>query len=224
MKQKKEKNKNKYPAVSIKYFFYDFVKITGVLPTLLYLRPKFYRVGEKEKVKGAILMSNHVDFLDPVILLLCAGWRRIWSLCTKDLFKTKLRSAFFRGCNCIPVDRENVTIDMYHQVADVLSSGKLLGMFPEGKINVDNEEEMKKFKGGIALFAIMNKVPVIPVYVVKRKKWYQRQRIVIGAPIHLEKICGRTPTLRDVETVSEYLQSKEEELAIYYREKCKKKK
>ena len=157
MKQKKEnkqKRKKKYPIFSFKYLLFDFVKITGAIPTLIYFRPKIYRYGKKEKVKGAIMMSNHVGFLDPVVLLVCAGIRRIWSLAASDLFVKKSRAWFFKACNCIPVDRENVTIDMYHQIADVLSSNKLLAMFPEGKINVDNEAETKKFKGGIALFAI----------------------------------------------------------------------
>ena len=226
MKQKKEnkqKRKKKYPIFSFQYLLFDFVKITGAIPTLIYFRPKIYRYGKKEKVKGAIMMSNHVGFLDPVVLLVCAGIRRIWSLAASDLFVKKSRAWFFKACNCIPVDRENVTIDMYHQIADVLSSNKLLAMFPEGKINVDNEAETKKFKGGIALFAIMNKVPVIPVYIVKKNKWYERQRAVIGEPIHLDEVCGGTPTLRDVDKVSEYLYNKEEELAAYYREKRQKK-
>ena len=125
---------------------------------------------------------------------------------------------------CIPVDRENVTIDMYHDVADVLDSGKLLIIFPEGHINFDEKPDVKNFKGGVALFAIMNKVPVVPVYIVKRQKWYHRQKIVLGEPIHLEKVCGGTPSIRDVDKVSIYLHEKEEELARYYNEKCLKKK
>jgi 1-acyl-sn-glycerol-3-phosphate acyltransferase len=142
----------------------------------------------------------------------------------KELFETRAKRLFFTASNCIPVDRENVTIDMYHNVADVLSSGKILAMFPEGKINFDEQAEVKKFKGGAALFAIMNKVPVVPVYIVKRTKWYQRQKMVVGEPIYLEEICDGTPSLMDVEKVSEYLHSKEDELVAFYEEKCSKKK
>ena len=94
MKQKKEnkqKCKKKYPIFSFKYLLFDFVKITGAIPTLIYFRPKIYRYGKKEKVKGAIMMSNHVGFLDPVVLLVCAGIRRIWSLAASDLFVKKSR-------------------------------------------------------------------------------------------------------------------------------------
>ena len=111
---------------------------------------------------------------------------------------------------------------MYHNIADVLGSDKLLAIFPEGHINFDEKPEVKNFKGGVALFAIMNKVPVVPIYIVKRKKWYQRQRIVLGEPIHLESICDGIPSIRDVDKVSEYLHQKEEELAKYYYENCQK--
>ena len=227
MKQNEEKvkkAKKKHKILSFKHFPYDFIILTGALPMWLYLRPKIYKMG-KEKVKGAaIVMSNHVGLLDIVHLHFCFAGRRMWSLAMKELFETKVRNAFFRMSKCIPVDRENVTIDMYHDVADVLASGKLLAIFPEGHINFDEKPDVKNFKGGVALFAIMNKVPVIPVYIVKRQKWYHRQKIVLGEPIYLEQICNGTPSIRDVDKVSVYLHEKEEELAKFYDEKCQKKK
>ena len=221
---KKEKKKKKHKVLSFRQIPYDFIIITGVVPMWIFLRPKIYRVGKKKAKGGAIVMSNHVGLLDIINLHFCFVGRRIWTLAMKELFDTKAKKNFFKLVNCIPVDRENVTIDMYHTIADVLDSEKLLAIFPEGHINFDNDPEVKKFKGGIALFAIMNKVPIVPVYIVKRHKWYQRQRIVVGEPIYLENICDGTPTLRDVDKVSQYLYDKEKELADYYFEKCLKKK
>ena len=108
---------------------------------------------------------------------------------------------------------------MYHGISDVLKAGKLLLIFPEGTINASDDAEFMKFKGGVALFAILNKVPVVPIYIVKREKWYQRQRLVIGEPVYLDEALGRVPTPADIEKVSELLQAKEEELALNYKEK-----
>jgi 1-acyl-sn-glycerol-3-phosphate acyltransferase len=124
----------------------------------------------------------------------------------------------FKSFLCIPVDKKNVTIDMYHGISDVLKAGKLLLIFPEGTINASDDAEFMKFKGGVALFAILNKVPVVPIYIVKREKWYQRQRLVIGEPVYLDEALGRVPTPADIEKVSELLQAKEEELASNYKE------
>lgn len=227
MKQKEEKSKKakkkKYRTLSLRQLPYDFILVTGALPMWFVLRPKIYRLS-KEKVKGGgIVMSNHVGLCDIVSLHFAFAGRRLWSLATKELFDTKLKNAFFKTVNCIKVDRDNVTIDMYHDVADVLSSDKLLIIFPEGHINSEENPHVENFKGGVALFSIMNKTPVIPVYLVKRTKWYQRQKIVIGEPIYLEQICEGTPSLKDVNRVSEYLHSKEEELARYYEENILKK-
>lgn len=228
MKQKEKKNKakrKKYKIFSIKYLFYDFVKWTGAIPMALFFRMKKIRMGKKQKVKGgAIMMSNHIGLLDPIVLHFVYPLRRLWSLAMQELFDMRFWKHFFKGVNCIPVNRENVTIDMYHSVSDVLSSGKLLAMFPEGKINFEDDAEVKKFKGGVALFAIMNKVPIIPTYIVKKTKKLERQKIVIGEPIYLESICDGVPTLRDVERVSEYLHQKEEELVSYYNDNYLRKK
>lgn len=230
MKQNEEKIRNekkkkkKYKVISPRYIPYDFIIVTGAIPMWLFLRPKIYRVGKKKVKGGGIVMSNHVGLLDVVYLHFCFAGRRMWTLAMKELFDTKAKSTFFKMGNCIPVDRENVSIDMYHKIADVLDSDKLLAIFPEGHINFDKDPEVQSFKSGVALFAIMNKVPVIPVYIVKRQKWYHRQKMVVGEPIHLETICDGAPSIRDVDKVSAYLHQKEEELAIYYHEKCEKKK
>ena len=219
MKQTAKKNKKRFKSYTFWTFCYDFIKFTGAIPTWIFFRPKIIRMGKKGKLNSAILMANHVGFFDPIILQFVFPLRRKWSLATKDFFNNALNRAFFKSFLCIPVDKKNVTIDMYHGISDVLKAGKLLLIFPEGTINALDDAEFMKFKGGVALFAILNKVPVVPIYIVKREKWYQRQQIVIGEPVYLDEALGRVPTPADIEKVSELLQAKEEELASNYKEK-----
>ncbi len=219
MKQTAKKNKKRFKSYTFWTFCYDFIKFTGAIPTWIFFRPKIIRMGKKGKLDSAILMANHVGFFDPIILQFVFPLRRKWSLATKDFFNNALNRAFFKSFLCIPVDKKNVTIDMYHGISDVLKAGKLLLIFPEGTINALDDAEFMKFKGGVALFAILNKVPVVPIYIVKREKWYQRQQIVIGEPVYLDEALGRVPTPADIEKVSELLQAKEEELASNYKEK-----
>ena len=219
MKQTAKKNKKRFKSYTFWTFCYDFIKFTGAIPTWIFFRPKIIRMGKKGKLDSAILMANHVGFFDPIILQFVFPLRRKWSLATKDFFNNALNRAFFKSFLCIPVDKKNVTIDMYHGISDVLKAGKLLLIFPEGTINASDDAEFMKFKGGVALFAILNKVPVVPIYIVKREKWYQRQHLVIGEPVYLDEALGRVPTPADIEKVSELLQAKEEELASNYKEK-----
>lgn len=219
MKQTTKKNKKRFKSYTFWTFCHDFIKFTGAIPAWIFFRPKIIRMGKKGKLNAAILMANHVGFFDPIILQFAFPLRRKWSLATKDFFNNALNRAFFKSFLCIPVDKKNVTIDMYHGISDVLKAGKLLLIFPEGTINASDDAEFMKFKGGVALFAILNKVPVVPIYIVKREKWYQRQRLVIGEPVYLDEALGRVPTPADIEKVSELLQTKEEELASNYKEK-----
>ena len=72
--------KNKYHQ---SHFAYDFVKVTGAIPAMIWLRPRIIRTGSMKPtgIKGGMLISsNHVSFVDPV-LILCVFWnRRIYSL------------------------------------------------------------------------------------------------------------------------------------------------
>ena len=104
--QKQKKTKR------INYFLYDFVKVTGAIPALIWMRPKVIYLGEHEKqqkVKGGMLISsNHHSFVDP-ILIHCAFWkRRLHCLATKDLYTTKLKQFFFKHMKCICVQESHL--------------------------------------------------------------------------------------------------------------------
>lgn len=209
-----------------RYFLFDFVKITGAIPVLLFFRlKKLYLSNTKpEKIKGAVLISsNHVTFSDPIIIN-CLFWRRrVRFLATKELYGTKLSAWFFRHIHCIPVDRENFSMQSMHEVCDGLKGGGAISIFPEGKVNRDETKPVLTFKWGAAMMAVKGNAPIVPVYIVKRKHWYNRQVVVLGDKIDLKALYGENPTLLDLQKASEYLQQKENELMHYYQTQCENK-
>ena len=92
-----------------RYFPYDFVKVTGALPAIIYLRlKKHYLNGKKQKglFKGpAIIVSNHATYIDPIIIMVATWNRRTSFIATEDLFGTKIRSFFFSAIRCIKINR-----------------------------------------------------------------------------------------------------------------------
>lgn len=207
-------------------FLYDFVKITGAIPMMLFFRPKKYFVGngKPHKIKGnAVITSNHISFLDPIILH-CVFWRRRLScLATKNLYDTKLKKWFFDHMHCIIVDKENFSMKSLHAVCDTLQSGKPVLIFPEGQVNRENADNVMSFKWGAVLMAVRGKAPVIPVYIVKREKWWQRQIVILGDPIDVQALVGERPSLKDLQRASEYVHDQEEALKNYYHEHIEKK-
>ena len=199
------------------YFFYDFVKITGIIPVWLWLHPHVYHMGDKNKhdIKGPMLItSNHVGYRDPLILLCAFFKRRIFSLVTKDLYKTKIMSFMLNAIHCVQVDKENFSMQSFHKVSDLLNDGRAVLIFPEGQVNRE-EGSMLSFKTGAVLMAHKNNAPVLPVYISTGEKWYHENIVVIGDPIDIREICGDFPTMDALKRASEHIQERERQLREY---------
>ena len=198
-------------------FCYDFVKITGAIPILLWMRPKFYYPFGKPKTKGALLVSaNHRSMLDPIVVHTVFPWRRLNCLATKDLYSTKTRARFFNQMHCIEVDKENFSLNSFHAVVSCLDEGKVVVIFPEGGLNYDRGETIHAFKSGAVLMAHKAGAPILPLYLVKPDKWYRRYRIVVGQPFNVRESVGAIPSMQDLTRASELLRDKEVELREYF--------
>ncbi|MEO7057067.1 MAG: MFS transporter, partial [Caldimonas sp.] len=99
---------------------------------------------------AAILVSNHVSFIDPV-LLMAASPRPIHFIMDAGIFKTPLLGWFFRLAKAIPIAPQKVDAATYERAfaraRRVLDDGDLLCIFPEGAISRDGE--LAEFKGGV---------------------------------------------------------------------------
>ncbi|HEY9026177.1 MAG TPA: 1-acyl-sn-glycerol-3-phosphate acyltransferase, partial [Burkholderiaceae bacterium] len=112
----------------------------------------------------AIVVCNHVSFVDPV-LLMAASPRPIRFLMDARIFRTPGLGLFFRLAKAIPIAPKNEDPAAYEAAfaaADqVLAEGDLLGIFPEGGIT--NDGTLKPFKGGVMRILEQRPVPVIPL-------------------------------------------------------------
>lgn len=194
------------------WFFYDFVKVTGVIPGLLYFRPKtVFLHRETKHIKGrALLVANHNSFIDPIILMLSFPFRRLIFMATKDLFQKPLADWFFTHVHCIKVDKDNFNMSSFRGVSDGLNKGKLVAVFPEGSVDTESEE-LHPFKAGAVLMALKNNAPIIPVYLSKREKG-KRQVVIIGDPVDVVAMCNGNQSLNNIQKINEYLHKKELEL------------
>ena len=204
-----------------RYFLYNFIKITGA-PTILLMRPKILSIGKtkpKNIKKGAVIVANHNSFYDPIFCL-CVFWRRsLHFIATKDLYRTKIMNFLLTHVNCIQVDKENFSMSCFHEVKEVLEEDKLVMIYPEGGVNV-NSNDILSFKSGAVLMAHKAGKPIVPMYIVKGKKWYNRWHCVMGDPVDVRELCGTFPTLEKINEVCVLLKNKEEELKeFYYRRK-----
>ncbi len=217
-----QKNNKKKKRKS--YFVYDFVKVTGVLPVMVWMRPKVIFAGKckRKDYKGGMLAScNHRGFTDP-IMAHCVFWnRRLHCLATKNLFDTKLKDWFFNQMHCIQVDKQNFSMDSFHEVINNLKDDKMVLIFPEGQVN--HTDEVLSFKAGAVLMAHRAGKPIVPVYFPEYGKWYNRRVAIVGDPINVREMCGKIPTMEKLKEVNEYVRNVELSLKELYENKYLKK-
>ena len=112
----------------------------------------------------AILVCNHVSFVDAV-LLMAASPRPIRFIMDHRIFQVPVLGWLFKLAKAIPIapqrDDPAVYARAFAEARRVLSDGDLLCIFPEGVITHDGE--LGEFKGGIMKVLETNPVPVIPL-------------------------------------------------------------
>ena len=113
---------------------------------------------------AAILVCNHVAFVDPM-LLMAASPRPIRFIMDHEIFKTPVLGWFFRLAKAIPIAPQKVDAKIYEQAfaraRETLNDGDLLCIFPEGGLTKTGE--MGEFKAGVMKLLESNPVPVVPL-------------------------------------------------------------
>jgi 1-acyl-sn-glycerol-3-phosphate acyltransferase len=210
MKEVKTKKTGGFDPVP---FVQGFIKVTGAIPSLLWLRPKRIYASEKarEKIKGgALIIANHSDFVDPVYLMTVLWYRQHHFICSEEIMDSKA-GGFLRACGCIRIDRKNVTINTMRDITDRLRQGQVVSLFPQGRISV-GEDEGAKFKSGMTLMAIRSGAPIIPVYVKPRKGFFDRLKVVIGERVSVTELYGDRPTFAEIDAATRPLYEREKQL------------
>ena len=206
------KQENKAPLFAFKYIPYDFIKVTAA-PGILWFRPKFVYQNEKARERlrgGALLICNHIGFFDPIYVMVTIWYRRHRFVCHKQFFESKAR-LFFKAFRCIPIDSANVSTDTIRTIVGCMQNGEIVSIFPEGHIN-DGGKEMQAFKSGAVLMALKSGKPIVPIYVKKKEKWYERLTAAIGEPIDVKALCGERPTFAKMDEISRLLYDRENQL------------
>jgi 1-acyl-sn-glycerol-3-phosphate acyltransferase len=126
-----------------------------------------FRVTGDEHIPAhgaAILVCNHVSFVDAV-LLMAASPRPIRFIMDHRIFRVPVLGWLFKLAKAIPIapQREDPAVyeRAFEEARRVLDEGELLGLFPEGAITRDGR--LGEFKGGVMKILQTHPVPVVPL-------------------------------------------------------------
>ncbi len=126
------------------------------------------------EVGPAIIVANHTSPVDPVVLWLghFAAFRGRQMRVIRYMMAREyyvLRNPVGWACRTmrsIPVQRSGQDMAPIREALNCLRQGDLLGLFPEGRINLQAPDDQLLAGGtGVAWLALKSGVPVLPVFI-----------------------------------------------------------
>ena len=108
------------------------------------------------------MVSNHVSFLDPVILGV-ASPRKLNYMARDTLFRNPLFGGLLRSVGCFPLKRGSADRAALKQALKRLGEAKGLVLFPEGRRITRGNESVEPL-AGVGFLAVKSKMPIIPAY------------------------------------------------------------
>ncbi len=134
---------------------------------------------------GCVVASNHVHWLDPVVLG-AASPRILYYMAKIEAHRAPGFGAFIRSFGCFPVRRGESDREAVRTMRRIVADGNALGLFVEGTRQLGGEPGV--VQPGAAMVAIQENVPIIPVAIHGTHRWRfgQRVRIAWGEPMTFE--------------------------------------
>jgi 1-acyl-sn-glycerol-3-phosphate acyltransferase len=184
--------------------FYWIIK-NGLLGPLLWtvFRPWVKGLENIPQTGPAIIVSNHVSFVDSIFLPLVAP-RTMSFLAKSDYFtgtglKGFLVRTFMKATGQLPIDRAGgkASEASLNTGLGVISEGRILGIYPEGTRSPDGR--MYRGRTGVARMVLEAEVPVIPSAVVGTRDVMplgakfpkvRRVGVIFGEPLDFTRFAG----------------------------------
>lgn len=115
------------------------------------------------KTGPALLVSNHTCGIDHM-LLQSQTRRPLGFLIAREIYEDRLLRPFYDLVGCIPVNRNGRDLSATRAAIRALKEGRVVPIFPEGRIHPHSGREFGEGKPGAAFIALRTGVPVIPAY------------------------------------------------------------
>lgn len=113
--------------------------------------------------QGAVIVCNHRSSIDPFFIQVIAN-RDVHWMVAKEYCESAAFGWFLRLVEVIPTNRGGIDTAATKLAIRYVQQGKVVGMFPEGRINM-SEDLMLPGRPGAAMIALKAGVPLVPCYI-----------------------------------------------------------
>jgi 1-acyl-sn-glycerol-3-phosphate acyltransferase len=144
---------------------------------------------------GVLLCGNHVSYIDPPALGAGAE-RQVHFMAKEPLFRVPVLGFLIGRVGAFPVRQHTADRTALRRAIELLRSGEVVGMFPEGTRN-PNPSELMPAEPGAGLIALKSRATVIPVALINTDKLlpphsvffrFTRIKVVYGEPVKLDDL------------------------------------
>ena len=109
-----------------------------------------------------LVAANHASGLDPVLIQSVLARPVAW-LVTSDYYDLPVLRQFLSRIGCVRVDRTKPDTDSVKQALRTLKAGRVVGIFPEGRI--ERTSHLLPLREGAGRLAAQTGCPVLPAWV-----------------------------------------------------------
>lgn len=157
-------------------------------------------VEHMPRAGGLIVVSNHLTNFDALIIGMCFK-RELHYMAKIELYRNPILARIITALNAFPVHRGEPDRAAIRRAEELLRSGRIVGLFPEG--HRSEAAAVQASKGGIALIARRANVPILPIAVTGTEylgprallRWRPWRRpaitVTVGEPFMLPETTGR---------------------------------
>lgn len=148
------------------------------------------------KKSGAVVISNHVLYLDCMIAAQCVYPKKLYFHVLENSMTIPVLSKLMKGLGAIPIPKKQSAKKVFmEETNQILKEKRFICVYPEAAL-WPYYEKIRPFKSGAFHFAVKNNVPIIPICINFRrrkgifKKLKIRAKLVtvhIGKPIYAKE-------------------------------------
>ncbi len=178
------------------------VVVTPVISAIY--RVKFRNKNNIPKEGAYILISNHLSYLDPLVLGMGQRQRKLRFMAKSELFKNKLFAKLITGLGAFPVVRgDGVEQEAISTGEEILRDGGVMTIFFEGKRSKTGE--FLRPRSGAMLIAHQTNTPIVPACITPEKKLmkpFRKTRVSFGKPVTPQELGITTGSARELRDAS----------------------
>lgn len=162
-----------------------------------------------------LLCSNHISNYDPCAIGSGFTNRKVHYLAKESLFKIPVISFIVRDFGAFPVKRGAGDRGAIRAALQILSEGRMMGIFPEGTRSKDGV--LREGQPGAAMFALRSGATVIPAAIIGPYRLFSKLKIVYGRPLDLSAYQGQKTSGDTTREVTELIMSNIRDLIEQHR-------